>query len=96
MRLIALLAPLLSIGGWVLAGLTAINLLSGGLAERSCQTDCLKMLFFSAVAVAVVALLLGLVSLFGRRSRRLGWLTLILTVPLCGVLGGIILIGTTA
>jgi hypothetical protein len=96
MRAIALLAPLLSIGGWVLAGLTAANLLSGYMAERTCQTDCVQTLFFAAIAVGVAALILGLVSLLGPRNRTLGWLTLVLAVPLCGILGGIILIGTTA
>lgn len=96
MRAIALFAPLLSIGGWVLVALTATNLLSGDMAERTCQTGCVKTMFFSAVAIGVVALIFGLVSVFKAQTRGLGWLTLVLAVPLCGIVGGIIVIGNTA
>ena len=93
MRTIALLSPLLSLGGWILAALAATHMLSGYMDERTCQTGCVQVLFFSALGVGLVALVLGLMSVFRAQTRIPGGLALLLALPLCGVLGGIVVIG---
>ena len=96
MKLIDLLSPLLGITGWVLAGLAANHMLSGNLAERTCRTECMQALFFSALAIGVAALVLGLMSVHKSRNWIPGSLALMLALPLCGVLGGIVVIGVLA
>lgn len=96
MKAISIFATLLSIGGWVLVGLTVANLLSGSFDDRTCQTDCVQLMFFGSAAAGVIALLLGLYSALKSDARTLSWLSIALALPLCVICGAIVLIGTTA
>lgn len=96
MKYVAMLSPLLGISGWVLAGLAANHMLSGSLEERTCRTECVQALFFSALAIGVAALVLGLMSVLKSQNQIPGGLALLLALPLCAVLGGIVVIGVLA
>lgn len=91
----AMLAILFALAGWVLMGMTGYHLLSGDFANRTCQTGCVKTLFWSALALAVLGLAAGLAGVVKRESRVFGGLALFLAAPLAGIAGGIIVIGTT-
>ena len=96
MKVIALLSPFLSIGGWVLAALAVSHMLSGTRAERTCGTECVQTLFFSALGIGILALVMGLFAVREARNRIPGSLALLLALPLCGVLGGVVVIGILA
>ena len=85
MNFIALLALLLTIAGWILTGLTGINLLSGHFDERTCLTDCVKILFFSAVAAGFVGLVLSGIALKRPNGRILSGIALLSGLGLCSV-----------
>jgi hypothetical protein len=93
MRVMPFGALSLGIVGWVLLGLTFMNLGSGPLEERTCQTACLQTYFFSASAVSGAGLILGILGLTKPDFRSVTYLALILLVPLCCVIGSLILIG---
>lgn len=93
MRVMPLGALALGIVGWVLVGLTALNLMSGPMEERTCQTACVQAYFFSATAAGVIGLILGIAGLTTRRLRIATYLGLVLLVPLCLLIGGLFLIG---
>jgi uncharacterized membrane protein len=93
MKAIAPLSLLLSLAGWALIALTAMNLLSGHLDDRSCQTDCVQGYFFAAVGVGIAALIAGLVSLLKPGKKIMGYLALALSLPLCLIFAGLYVIG---
>ena len=93
MNILALLAILLTIIGWILMGMTGINLLSGSFEGRSCQTDCVQMLFFSAVALGVIGLILSAISLRKPKGRIFSIIALLLSLGLCGVFGMLFVAG---
>ncbi len=96
MNWLALLALLLTIAGWVLFGLTGMNLLSGYLEDRTCQTDCVKMLFFSGIGVGVSGLLLSIIALLRSHGRILSIISLLLALALCAIFATLFLIGNYA
>jgi hypothetical protein len=83
----------LGIVGWVLIGLTFVNLGSGPREERACQAACLQTYFFSASAPSGIGLILGILGLTKPDLRSVTYLALVLLVPLCCLIGGLILIG---
>lgn len=96
MRVLPLVALALGIVGWVLIGLTAINLGSGGMEEPTCRAACLQRYFFSALGAGGLGLIIGILGLFTSRFRIATYLALVLLVPLCLLIGGLILIGNLA
>lgn len=93
MKTIASSGFLLSLAGWALLILTFINLLSGSLETRECGTDCVRNYYFGASALGVIALLAALLTVFPRRTRSLGSITLLLSLPLVAIAGGVYAIG---
>jgi len=93
MRVLPLVALVLGIIGWVLIGLTATNLGSSGMEEPTCRAACLQSYFFSALGAAGVGLIIGILGLVTPRFRIATYLALVLLVPLCLLIGGVILIG---
>jgi hypothetical protein len=93
MRVMPFGALSLAIVGLVLLGLTFMNLGSGGMEERTCQAACLQAYFFSASAASGFGLILGILGLTKPNFRGVTYLALVLLVPLCCVIGGLILIG---
>lgn len=93
MHLLASFALLLTIAGWVLAGLTGMHLLSGYLEERTCQTDCVKSLFYSSVATGIGGLILSATAFFRSDGRILSITALVLSAALCTVFATLVIIG---
>ena len=85
MKISAWLGLLLTVTGWGLFALTAMNLLSGHLDERSCQTDCVQMMFYSAVVAGFAGLILSGISLIRPPRSILGIASTILAFPLCAI-----------
>jgi hypothetical protein len=96
MNPLGLLALLLTISGWVLVSLTGMHLLSGYMESRSCQTDCVQTLFYAAIALGAVGLLLSFAALIRPRGRSLSVLSLLLALPLCAIFTTLFLIGNYA
>jgi Trk-type K+ transport system membrane component len=93
MRLMPFGAFSLGIVGWVLLGLTFMNLAGGPMEERTCQTACLQTYFFSASAAGGIGLILGILGLNRPDFRSVTYVALVLLIPLCCLIGGLILIG---
>lgn len=93
MNLFALLGILGALIAWALAALMGVNLLSGPFEGRTCQTDCFKMLFYTALALGVISFILGAVSLKKPRGRIFSWLALLLSVGIIGVFGMLFVAG---
>ncbi len=93
MNLLVLFALLLTITGWILTALTGMNLLSGYLEDRSCQTDCVQMLFFSAVATGVSGLVLSGISLLRPHGRMLSVTALLMALALCAIFATLFIVG---
>lgn len=93
MKAIALIALLLGLAGWALFMLTGMNLLSGPLEERTCQTACVQTYFFAAVAAGLIGFALGALATLRPPSRVIGVASLVLTLPLCGVFATLFVIG---
>ena len=87
------LALVLSLASWLFISITAINLLSGAMEDRTCQTDCVQMYFFSAVGAGVAALVLSLLALMRNNESSLAWLALLFSIPLCGIVATLFVIG---
>lgn len=85
MNIFSLLALILTIAGWGLFALTGMHLLSGYIDERSCQTDCVQMIFISAVVVGFSGLILGGFSMFRTGKHTVGIIALLLALPLCTI-----------
>ena len=94
--LLAVIALILTLAGWILTAMTGVNLLSGYLDERTCQTDCVQELFYSAAAVAVGGLLVSLVALMRSHGRLLSVFSLLLALPLCGIFATLYIVGNYA
>lgn len=90
------LAVTLSLAGWVLVIVSAMQLLSGTFDTRSCQTGCVSIIFWLSVAAGVAGLLLGLMSLFANFHNTYARISVILGLPLCAIFAGLILIGQFA
>lgn len=93
---VPLLGLLAAIAGWVLMGLTGANVLSGTFEDRTCLTDCVRTYFFSSTAAGLAGLAFGLFGLRNRNSRKLGYIVLGLALPLCAVIGTLVVIGNAA
>jgi hypothetical protein len=85
MNMLASSALLVTFAGWALTALTVMNLLSGHFDDRTCQTDCVQMLFFSGVAAGIGGLVLSIVSLFRPQGRILGIIALLMALVLCAI-----------
>jgi hypothetical protein len=96
MNLLALIALLLTLGGWAMTVMTGTNLLSGHLDDRTCQTDCVQTLFYSAVALGATGLLFTLAALLRSKGRMLSIFTLLLALPLCGIFATLYIVGNYA
>jgi hypothetical protein len=93
MNLAALSALLLSVAGWALTVLTAMNLLSGHFDDRTCQTGCVQMLFFSSVAAGVGGLVLSVVGLRRPEGRIMSVAALLMALVLCAIFAVIFIAG---
>jgi hypothetical protein len=93
MNVLALLALLVTLGGWVLTALTGMNLLSGHFDDRTCQTDCVQGLFFSAVAAGLGGLLLAAISFRRPQGRLLSILALLVALGLWALFGTLFIAG---
>ncbi|WPL17803.1 hypothetical protein Thiowin_02845 [Thiorhodovibrio winogradskyi] len=98
MKITAPIALVLAMIGWALTLFITYTLLSGvPIEDRSCQTDCIKGLFFSGFAVGAVALILsGLAVATHPAGRIFSVAVLVLTAPLFAIYAGIVVIGTLA
>lgn len=93
MNLLALFALLLTITGWIFTALTVTNMLSGHFDDRTCQTDCVQMLFFSAVASGVAGLVLSGISLSRPHGRILSVTALLMALTLCAIFATLFIVG---
>jgi hypothetical protein len=93
MNVLALIALLLTLAGWVLTALTAVNLLSGHFDDRTCQTACVQMLFFSGVASGVAGLVVSGLALRRPEGRIIAVLTLLLALALCAIFAVLFIAG---
>ena len=98
MKFLAPFALVLAVVGWVLTLYIGSVLLSGtALAERSCQTGCIQVLFFSALGVGAVAFILAGVAVFKQTTARvLSYASLVLAAGVLGITGGTAVIGILA
>ena len=94
--LVPLLGLLTTIAGWILIGLTMANILSGTFEDRTCLTDCVRTYFFYSTAAGLAGLTFGLFALRNGKSRKLGYIGLGLTLPLCAIIGTLFVIGNAA
>jgi hypothetical protein len=93
MNVPALIALLLTLAGWVLTALTTVNLLSGHFDDRTCQTACVQMLFFSGVAAGVSGLVVSGLALRRPEGRIISVLTLLLALALCAIFAVLFIAG---
>lgn len=93
--LVPLLGLLATTAGWILMGLTGANTLSGTFEDRTCLTDCVRTYFFYSTAAGFAGLTFGLFALRNRRSRKLGYISLGLALPLCAIIGTLFIAGNT-
>jgi hypothetical protein len=93
MNLVALSALLLTVAGWVLTILTAMNLLSGQFDDRTCQTGCVQILFFSGVAAGVAGLVLSAIGLRRPEGRMMSVAALLLALVLCAIFAVLFIAG---
>lgn len=91
-----LLGLLLTITAWVLTVMTGAHLISGPFEDRTCQTECVRMLFFSGVGVTLGALLFAIPGLLRPNTRTLTYVVLVLMAPLVAVYATLFLIGNFA
>lgn len=98
MKFLAPSALVLAVVAWAFTVyITAVMLSGTPIAERSCQTGCVQVLFFSGLGLGAVALILsGLAVLRYRRARLLSILSLLLGGSVFAVLAGVMLIGILA
>ncbi|QGU32370.1 hypothetical protein [Thermochromatium tepidum] len=96
MNVASLPAILFTLAGWALTVLSAAAMLSGPYDGRTCQTECVQMLFFSGMVAGVLGLILAIVGLRFVVGRRLSQVTLWLAGPLCAIFAAILLIGILA
>lgn len=98
MKLLAPSALILAVVGWALTVYVGSVLLSGTtLAERSCQTGCIQVLFFSTLGVGAAAFILAGVAVWKQKTARvLSYTSLILAAGVLGINGGIVVIGVLA
>ena len=96
MKVLPVLALLLTIAAWVLTVMTGNALLSGPYEGRTCQTECVKTLFFSGLGVTAGAIVLLTLSLMRSSARTLTYTILALAAPLAAVYTTIVLIGNLA
>ena len=93
MKILPPLSLLLSLAGWALIALTTANLLSGPFEGRSCQTDCVQGYFFSAVGIGLAGLASALFTLWKPGGNAWGYLSLLISIPLCLIVGFLFLVG---
>ncbi|WP_200254176.1 hypothetical protein [Thiococcus pfennigii] len=85
MKVLPVLALLLTIAAWVLTVTTGQALLSGPFEGRTCQTECVKSLFFSGVGVTIGALAFTLLALMRSTARAFSYAILALAAPVAAV-----------
>lgn len=97
-KIIAPSALALAILAWALTVFIGSVLLSGtALEDRSCQTACIQMLFFSGFGIGALALILAVVAVSKQAvARVLSYTALILAFPVFAVYAGIVVIGNVA
>jgi hypothetical protein len=93
MNVIALSALLLTAAGWILTALTVMNLLSGQFDDRTCQTGCVQMLFFSGVAAGVAGLVLSGIGLRRPEGRIVSVIALLMAFVLCAIFAVLFIAG---
>lgn len=91
-------ALVLAVFGWALTLFITNTMLSGvPLAERSCQTECIRGLFFSTFSLAAITIALAVLALRPTaRARIPGILALALAIPMFAIYAGIVVIGILA
>ena len=85
MNIFAWLGLLLAGAAWILFGVMGVNLLSGYMDQRTCQTDCVQNLFFLSMAAGGAGLLLSGIAVLQKTGRVLGLLALIMSLGLGAV-----------
>ncbi len=90
-------ALVLAVFGWILTLYITMTMLSGTtLAERSCQTDCIRGLFFSTFALGAFTIGLATLALVKHAARIPSIAALLLAVPMFLIYAGIVVIGIFA
>lgn len=88
-------ANFLVIIAWAMTVYMAMNLLGGNFQDgRTCQSLCVNMLYWSALVVAVVGVILSLTQVFAGKAGWLSKIVLLLGLLLIMKLTGIMVIGT--
>ncbi len=92
MKALSLVSVLLALIAWALFISMGVNLLSGDLSERSCDTACVQLLFFSAIAVAVIAVIVSGISM-KNGFNVLNIPALLAALGICGIAGFLFIAG---
>ena len=92
MKMIVPLSIVLSLAGWVFISLTATNVLSGPFEGRTCQTDCVKTYFYTAIGLGISGLITALIAVMKDRNV-LSYIALAMSMVLCGIFATLFVIG---
>lgn len=94
MNALAPVSIILAIIAWVLMVMMGTNLLSGeAVADRTCDTECIKTYFFSAFGVAIVAFIIGVLSIKNTNTNPLNIIALLASLAICGIVGFLFIAG---
>jgi len=95
MKALSIVSILLAIIAWALIIMMGVNLLSGqALADRTCDTACIKTFFFSGTGVAIVGVIVSGISMKSSGFNPLNILALLASLAICGIVGFLFIAGT--
>jgi ABC-type Na+ efflux pump permease subunit len=92
-KIIIVLALLLSVGSWAFLGLTFTHLLSGYFEDRTCLTDCVKTYYFAAAGLGLAGISLAAVAWVRSGFTRWPFFSLIVTALPFAIVAGIFIMG---
>lgn len=84
---------LLALAGWALLLAAGLNMLSGHMDTRTCQTACVSRYFWGGAVAAGLAFVLSLIGLARKQGRGLASLAVLVALPLFAVFTTIIGVG---
>ncbi|CAA6804933.1 MAG: Unknown protein [uncultured Thiotrichaceae bacterium] len=93
MNFLALFALLITFIGAGLTLLTGVNLLSGPLEGRACQTDCVQLYYYAGMVAAITGLILSLLSFRKIQGRAISIAAFLMAAALCSVFGVLFIAG---
>ena len=96
MKLVAPIALVIGIVAWVFMALTAMNVLSGHLDTRTCQTDCVQTYFYTAAALGLVGTLTAVFAYLKTEAKILSIGAFLAAGSVCGLVAGLFVIGNFA